>query len=147
MNSRVLSSSPEETVSFGRQLGISLRGREIILISGDLGSGKTLLVKGIASALGVEPNEVVSPSYVLMNAYRGRFNLYHFDVYRLGGTIPADCGIDEFLDEGLIIVEWAQYLDPVYSSLDRVVQIRMNVLSDQEREIGIETPLEYIRLP
>lgn len=147
MNSRVLSSSPEKTIAFGRQLGISLRGREIILISGDLGSGKTLMAKGIASALGIEPNEVVSPSFVLMNAYRGRFNLYHFDLYRLGGASPVDCGIDEYLDEGLVIIEWAQYLDPVYSGLDQAVQIRMNALSDREREIRIETPLDYIRLP
>lgn len=147
MNFEVRSSSPEETIAIGKQLGDVLRGREIFLISGDLGSGKTVLAKGIASALDIPPGEVVSPSFVLMNAYQGKFKLFHFDLYRLGESIAADCGIDEYLDEGVILVEWAQHLDPLCSGFDRAVRIRIDTRSDQERHIRIETSLDYIRLP
>lgn len=147
MNFEVRSSSPEETIAIGKRLGEVLRGREIFLISGELGSGKTVLAKGIASALDIPPGEVVSPSFVLMNAYQGKFKLFHFDLYRLGGGIAADCGIDEYLDEGVILVEWAQHLDPLCSGFDRAVRIRIDTRSDQERRIHIETSLDYIRLP
>jgi tRNA threonylcarbamoyladenosine biosynthesis protein TsaE len=147
MNFEARSSSPEDTVAIGKQLGNFLRGREVFLISGELGSGKTVLAKGIASALDIPPSEVVSPSFVLMNVYQGKFKLYHFDLYRLGGDISADCGIDEYLDEGVILVEWAQNLAPICSGFDQAVRIRIDAPSDRERRIHIETSIEYIRFP
>lgn len=147
MNFEVRSSSPEETIALGERLGGFLRGREIFLISGELGSGKTVLAKGIASALDIPPGDVVSPSFVLMNAYQGKFKLFHFDLYRLGGGMAADCGIDEYIDEGVILVEWAQHLVPHRSVFDRVVKIWMDSRSDRERHIRVETSLDYIRLP
>ena len=147
MNFEVRSSSPEETIALGERLGGFLRGREIFLISGELGSGKTVLAKGIASALDIPPGDVVSPSFVLMNAYQGKFKLFHFDLYRLGGGMAADCGIDEYIDEGVILIEWAQHLAPHRSVFDRVVKVWMDNRSDRERHIRIETSLDYIRLP
>ena len=147
MNFEALSSSPEDTIAIGKRLGDFLRGREIFLISGELGSGKTVLAKGIASALDIPPSEVVSPTFVLMNVYQGKFKLFHFDLYRLGGDIAADCGIDEYLDEGVILVEWAQHLDPLCSGFDQEVRIRIDTRSDRERCIRIETSLDYFRLP
>ena len=147
MNFEARSSSPEDTIAIGKRLGNFLRGREIFLISGELGSGKTVLAKGIASALDIPPSEVVSPSFVLMNVYQGKFKLFHFDLYRLGGNISADCGIDEYLEEGVILVEWAQHLDPLFSGFDQAVRIQIDARSDQERHIRIETFLDYIRFP
>lgn len=147
MNFEVRSSSPEDTIAIGERLGGLLRGREIFLISGELGSGKTVLAKGIASALGIPPSEVVSPSFVLMNAYQGKFKLFHFDLYRLGGDIAVDFGIDDYLDEGVILVEWAQHLAPHRSGFDQAVRVWIDNRSDRERYIRIETSLEYIRLP
>ncbi|HSE25141.1 MAG TPA: tRNA (adenosine(37)-N6)-threonylcarbamoyltransferase complex ATPase subunit type 1 TsaE, partial [Pyrinomonadaceae bacterium] len=77
------SHSPEETFNFGHQLGARLNGGEILLLSGPLGAGKTIFVKGICSALGIDEEDVTSPSFTLVNPYQGRLWLYHLDLYRL----------------------------------------------------------------
>ncbi|MBN2346444.1 MAG: tRNA (adenosine(37)-N6)-threonylcarbamoyltransferase complex ATPase subunit type 1 TsaE, partial [Candidatus Aminicenantes bacterium] len=111
MDTTLLSSAPEETRALGERLGHCLRGDELVLVSGDLGAGKTVFIKGLAAALGIPAEEVVSPSYVLMNLYRGRHDLFHFDLYRLG-TMPEilENPIDEWIGSGVLAVEWAQYL-------------------------------------
>src|SRR5688572_1572979 len=77
------SSSPAETFNYGHQLGARLRGGEILLLSGPLGAGKTIFVKGIAAALGIDEEDVTSPSFTLVNPHFGRLRLYHIDLYRL----------------------------------------------------------------
>src|SRR5688500_8094665 len=87
------SSSPVETFNFGHQLGARLEGGEILLLSGPLGAGKTLLVKGICAALGIDEEDVTSPSFTLVNPYTGRLRLYHIDLYRLDeGASAAQIG-------------------------------------------------------
>src|SRR5512137_1533047 len=111
----LLSSAPDETQALGRRLGRLLRGDEVVLVSGELGAGKTVFIKGLASALGVPAADVVSPSYVLMNLYSGRCDLYHFDLYRLGVMPEAlENPLDECIGAGVLAVEWAQYLDAGY---------------------------------
>ena len=72
-----------ETFALGRQIGEQLSGGEILLLDGPLGAGKTVMVKGIASALNVDPQEVTSPSFTLVNPHAGRLPLFHVDLYRL----------------------------------------------------------------
>jgi tRNA threonylcarbamoyladenosine biosynthesis protein TsaE len=77
-----ISRSEQETFELGFDIGKQLSGGEIILLSGPLGAGKTLLVKGMAHALGVDEDDVSSPSFTLVNPYDGRLRLYHIDLYR-----------------------------------------------------------------
>src|SRR5712691_8780917 len=73
----------EETFDLGRQVGEQLGGGEILLLSGPLGAGKTVFVKGLAGTLGIDSAEVTSPSFTLVNLYNGRLTLYHIDLFRL----------------------------------------------------------------
>lgn len=102
----------QETFDLGVQIGGQLAGGEILLLNGSLGAGKTMLIKGIASALGVDEDDVSSPSFTLVNPYQGRLLLYHIDLYRLdaGSSSAHAVDLDELLsDEAAVIaIEWAE---------------------------------------
>lgn len=103
--------SPEQTSQFGRRLGGLLGAGSIVLLRGDLGSGKTCVATGIARGLGVsESTPVTSPTYTLMNSYDGRLPLYHFDLYRLSSEEELfDLGFDDYFHgEGVALVEWPE---------------------------------------
>jgi tRNA threonylcarbamoyladenosine biosynthesis protein TsaE len=107
-----ISDSPEQTFNFGFQLGERLLGGEILLLKGPLGAGKTILVKGICAALGIDEDDVTSPSFTLVNPYEGRLRLYHLDLYRLdeGASAAHAVDLDELLsnDRSVIVIEWAE---------------------------------------
>jgi tRNA threonylcarbamoyladenosine biosynthesis protein TsaE len=107
------SQSPQETFALGESVGNSLAGGEVLLLSGTLGAGKTIFVKGLASALGLDRDEVTSPSFTLVNRYReGRLTLYHLDLYRLdeGASAAHAVDLDELLaeEDAVIVIEWAE---------------------------------------
>jgi len=110
----LVSNSVEETVALGRELGKRLMPGDFIALIGDLGSGKTHFVQGVAEGDDV-PAEVcvTSPSYTLLNEYSGRVPLYHFDLYRLHGDGDIqELGFEEyFYGDGVCLVEWAERLD------------------------------------
>ena len=105
------SRSPEETYKLGAEFGSRLNGGELLLLSGTLGAGKTLFVKGVADALDIATDEVTSPSFTLVNLYRGRLTLYHLDLYRLaeGAAAAHAVDMDDLLadEEAVIAIEWA----------------------------------------
>jgi len=107
-----VSRSEQETFELGFDIGKQLSGGEIILLSGSLGAGKTLLVKGMAQALGVDAEDVSSPSFTLVNPYDGRLRLYHIDLYRLdeGASAAHAVDLDELLsdEQAVIVIEWAE---------------------------------------
>ncbi|HET7027679.1 MAG TPA: tRNA (adenosine(37)-N6)-threonylcarbamoyltransferase complex ATPase subunit type 1 TsaE [Candidatus Limnocylindrales bacterium] len=107
----VTSPDPAATRELGRRLGVVARAGDLVALYGELGAGKTQLVKGVAAGLGVV-DTVSSPSFVLMGEYEGRVPLFHLDLYRLDG--PADVIGGGLLDErqviGLTIIEWAERL-------------------------------------
>ena len=109
-----LSHGVDETFTLGEQLGTHLTGGEILLLSGPLGAGKTIFVKGVASGLGVDPEEVTSPSFTLVNPYQGRLPLFHIDLYRLeeGASAAHAVDLEELLmdEEAIIVIEWAERL-------------------------------------
>ena len=113
MNLNHISRSEEETKQIARQLAESLRAPALILLHGDLGSGKTLFTKGIAEGLGIaDPEEVTSPTFTLINQYQGRAKIYHIDLYRIETGGLDGLGLDEILDEpdAVVIIEWAERL-------------------------------------
>ena len=110
----VISQNESETFDVGMRIGAGLRGGEIILLDGPLGAGKTVLVKGIAHALGIDEGEVTSPSFTLVNPHPGRLMLYHIDLYRLdeGASAAHAVDLDEILtdEKAVVVIEWAERL-------------------------------------
>lgn len=109
-----VSQSERETFDLGVRIGEHLAGGEVILLDGSLGTGKTVLVKGIARALGLDDEDVTSPSFTLVNPHHGRLLLYHIDLYRLdeGASAAYAVDLDEILtDENAVaVIEWAERL-------------------------------------
>jgi len=93
-----------------RKLARNFRGQEVVLLIGELGAGKTVFAKGIAAGLGLkDPSLVCSPSFTLLNIYEAKFPVFHFDLYRLSESAEIeDLGIEDCLERGVIIVEWAE---------------------------------------
>src|SRR5947207_8200004 len=106
-----MSQHAADTFDLAALLGARLTGGEVILLSGPLGAGKTIFVKGLASALGIDPEDVTSPSFTLVNPHEGRLLLYHIDLYRLdeGAAAAAAMDLDELLadEQAVIVIEWA----------------------------------------
>src|SRR3989338_5863885 len=109
---KILSKSSADTIKFGEKLGQMLKGGDIICFFGDLGSGKTTLIKGIAKGMRINQSKANSPTFVLMNIYQGRMPLFHFDLYRLSDMNEIHfIGYDEFVyDDGVSVIEWADRL-------------------------------------
>ncbi len=105
---RLLSRSPEQTHQLGVRLGALLQPGDFVGLRGELGAGKTHLVRGVAQGAGVEASEVSSPSFAIVNAYRGRLPLYHADLYRLADADELYAtGFFELVGgDGALVVEW-----------------------------------------
>ena len=135
-----ISRSADETFLFGRQAGEQASGGDILLLSGPLGAGKTVFIKGFASALGIDPEDITSPSFTLVNPYEGRFRLYHIDLYRLDEGVSAAYAVD--LDEllmdaqAIIVIEWAERLGQ-YPLPPGVWRIMIAGDGEEERRISI----------
>lgn len=101
--------TPEETIRIGKELGESVRENTVIALSGDLGAGKTTLVKGIALGLGIA-EEITSPTFIIICEYSGRLPLYHIDLYRISGEDEfLDLGAEEmFYQGGVTVIEWSE---------------------------------------
>jgi tRNA threonylcarbamoyladenosine biosynthesis protein TsaE len=109
---RVESNSEAETRAIARQLARDLVAGSVVLLSGDLGAGKTAFVKGLAEGLDIDPGEVTSPTFTLVHEYRGgRVPLVHVDLYRLDSADLDEIGLDpDVADAGVLAVEWAERL-------------------------------------
>ncbi len=130
--------SEGETEAAGRRLGERLRAGEVIHLLGDLGAGKTVFVRGLAQGLGVDPEEVSSPTFTLVQEYRGgRVALFHVDLYRLGGAEVEDLGLDALASEGVVAIECANRLPAADA---RATVVRIDTDGDEHRRIRIETP-------
>ena len=138
----ITSHNQSETFDLGEHLGSELRGGEIILLNGPLGAGKTMLVKGIASALGIDQEDVTSPSFTLVNPHPGRLLLYHIDLYRLdeGASAAHAVDLDEILtdESAVVIIEWAERLGH-YPLPAAVWRISISGDGDEPRLVTIKT--------
>ena len=131
-----VSESPEETLGIGERLAARLGPGDVVACLGELGAGKTCFIQGLARGLGVT-SEVTSPTFVLVNQYRGRVPVYHLDAYRtLSLTELVDIGVEEMLHgDGVTVVEWADKLLPLLPS--RTITVTIAGLGDEPRHITI----------
>jgi len=144
----LLTHSSEETIGRGREIGKRLKPPVLVLLSGDLGSGKTTLAKGIASGLGAaREDEVTSPTFALVHKYERDTRVYHVDLYRI--TSPHDfetLGLEDLFDEqAIVIVEWP---DKLHLEIDwPVLRIQLEHVSEDERRISVEDVANLLTAP
>jgi tRNA threonylcarbamoyladenosine biosynthesis protein TsaE len=129
--------SEAETAELGHALAQTLVAADVVLLSGDLGAGKTAFVRGLASGLGVDPSEVSSPTFTIVHEYRGgRLTLYHADLFRLERTATEDIGLEEMgVADGVLAIEWP---DRLTHALPRVTAVDIAIVDDATRTITIQ---------
>ena len=136
-----LTQSPEETQAWGEELAHGLRSGDCLLLSGELGAGKTTLVQGIARGLGIDPKEIISPTFVLIREHNGRIPLYHIDAYRI--TDPKELlevGLLEYFEKpGLTIIEWGEKVRAL-APVD-ALEIHLEISQGDERRIRLIRPM------
>lgn len=137
ISNAVITHSAEETFELAQRTGAQLKARAVFLLSGDLGAGKTVFAKGVAAGLGIDPTEVTSPSFTLINEYEGRLRLYHIDLYRLDTAASRELGLEEIFadDQAVTIIEWAERLPEAPAG---AIRVWIDYVSDSERRLRIE---------
>lgn len=129
-------SAADETMSLGRSLGSMLSRGVILALYGDLGSGKTVLTKGIGTAVGIDEAGINSPTFTLLNEYSsGSIPIYHFDAYRIESVEEFfDLGYEDyFFGDGICVVEWADKVEPILPS--DAIRIQIEHLPGQRRRV------------
>jgi tRNA threonylcarbamoyladenosine biosynthesis protein TsaE len=136
MITSIMTRSEEETSAAGEDFASRIRAGDVVLLHGDLGAGKTAFVRGLARGIGASADDVSSPTFTIVQEYRGRVTLYHVDLYRLAPVEAADLGLDEMFEgNGVVAVEWAErWTEPPAHSW--VVRIALE--GHDERRIAIE---------
>lgn len=126
-----------ETAAVARTLADTLKPGAVLLLSGNLGAGKTAFVRGLAEGLGLDPGQVSSPTFTLVHEYRGgRLTLYHVDLYRLDRAATDDLGLEELgVGDGVLAIEWPDRLTHV---LDGARHIQIDFVNDTTRRITID---------
>ena len=134
-----ISKSVEDTIGIGQRLAKGLKTGDVVALIGNLGSGKTVLTKGIAKGLGVKNVRYVnSPTFVIIKEYKGRIPLYHFDIYRLNRASMLDSESYEeyFYGDGVTVIEWADKIRSVLPK--RYIEVRLSVSGEGKRKIEIK---------
>ena len=128
--------SEEETAGVARALAPALSAGDVLLLSGNLGAGKTAFVRGLAEGLGIAAGEVSSPTFTLVHEYRGgRLTLYHADLYRLDRAATADLGLEEMgVADGVLAIEWP---DRLTHEIAGARTIRIEIVDESTRKIVI----------
>ena len=130
--------SAEETFEFAYAIGESLRDSTVFLLQGDLGAGKTVFAKGLAAGLDIDPADVNSPTFTLVNRHEGRLPFYHLDLYRLEGAANdlRALGLDEILQErAVVVIEWPERLGGF--ALPGALAVSIADLGGEERRISL----------
>ena len=146
MDFNAVSNSPDETIKLGRRLGSQLKGGEVVAVCGPLGSGKTHLIKGIAAGAGAgDQKQINSPTFVIVNEYSGRLDIYHIDAYRLNSVSEFEMlGFDDFCyPRSVVLIEWADKIESALQALD-YIRIELEHAGKTKREIHVKNAPEYI---
>jgi tRNA threonylcarbamoyladenosine biosynthesis protein TsaE len=127
--------SEEDTATIAGELSSGLKPGDVILLSGNLGAGKTAFVRGLASGLGIDPEDVSSPTFTLVHEYRGgRLTLYHADLYRLEKVATDDLGLEEMgVKDGVLAIEWP---DRLTHALPGARAVEIEIVDETTRRIS-----------
>ena len=133
--------TPEETFALGEKIGTDIRTGDVLLLSGGLGAGKTLLTKGILNSLDFDIDEVTSPSFTLVNLYRTpKYDVYHIDLWRLddNSNVASAVGLDEILshENAVVIIEWSEKLKK-FSHTGRIINVNIEGDGDGPRHVAL----------
>jgi tRNA threonylcarbamoyladenosine biosynthesis protein TsaE len=131
------SASEEETIALGRRLGATLNVGQVVLLTGPLGAGKTAFVRGLAEGLGCDTSEVSSPTFTIVQEYRGPVRLQHVDLYRLSPPEVDELALEDLLDDAAMAVEWP---DRWHHAPADAIAVTILPTSDAAREITIKHP-------
>jgi tRNA threonylcarbamoyladenosine biosynthesis protein TsaE len=131
-----LAGSEHATQEIARQIAAILRPGDVLLVSGDLGAGKTTFVRGLAEGLGIDPGDVSSPTFTLVHEYRGgRLALYHADLYRLERAATDDLGLEEIgVQDGVLAIEWP---DRLGHDMPGAMHVALEIVDDSTRRITV----------
>jgi tRNA threonylcarbamoyladenosine biosynthesis protein TsaE len=128
--------SEKETILAAEKLATQFKGNEVVLLTGSLGAGKTVFTKGLALGLGLKDiNQVCSPSYTILNIYKAKFDIYHLDFYRLSREETKQLGWEDYINRGVMVVEWAEKMDYKGKALRIMIEIGKN----EERIVQIKS--------
>lgn len=132
----IISHSEDETVALARKLAPSFVSGDVVVLKGELGSGKTTFVRGLVSARGIDEGLINSPSYTFVNEYSGNPPIYHIDLYRLGNVSElTEIGWDDFLSrDGIVLVEWGERAE--YRLPARYYLAEFSIVDEQQRQIN-----------
>ncbi|MBI4245693.1 MAG: tRNA (adenosine(37)-N6)-threonylcarbamoyltransferase complex ATPase subunit type 1 TsaE [Candidatus Rokubacteria bacterium] len=141
-----VSRSPQETEALGEQLGRTLEAGAVVALTGELGTGKTCFIQGLVRGLGVGIR-ATSPTFVLINEYRGRLPVHHVDAYRTRSLAELqELGLPELFDGlGVTVIEWADRARPLLPA--RTIQVQLRGVGDEPREITITSEGGFAPLP
>jgi tRNA threonylcarbamoyladenosine biosynthesis protein TsaE len=128
--------SEEETYAVARELAGRLKAGDVVLLSGNLGAGKTAFVRGLGMGLGLDPADISSPTFTLVHEYRGgRLTLYHADLYRLDRAATEDLGLQELgVADGVLAIEWP---DRLTHAMPGAVMVTLEIVDEETRKISV----------
>ena len=130
--------SAEETIALGKKIGEVLKPGDVLGFYGELGSGKTTMIKGITMGLGVKEESLVkSPSFIMINEYKGRYPIYHIDLYRIKNTEEIlNIGFDDYIyGDGVCLIEWAEKAEGDLP--ENLIKVELEVVKPEQRKIAI----------
>ena len=133
---KLLSNGPDETKDLGRKLGEKLKRGDVVCLYGELGSGKTMMVKGIASVFGINERDITSASFTIIAEYDADVPFYHIDLYRISAGKSSELGLREYLGgNGIAVIEWAERAEDEIP--EDCIKVSLKYKSDDLREIEI----------
>lgn len=134
---KLLSKNETETKDIGRRVGAKLKRGDIVCLYGELGTGKTTMIKGIASAFGISERDITSASFTIIAEYEASVPFYHIDLYRLNPGEASELGLQDYLGrDGVSVIEWAERAEGEIP--EKRIRISLSYLHDDMREIDIE---------
>jgi len=133
----IITDAEGETIAIGRQLGSTLAVGATVLLRGELGAGKTAFVRGLAEGLGLAGDDVSSPTFTLIQEYRGPLPLFHVDLYRISSAEATDLGLEELNEQGVVAIEWAEKLS---RAPEGAVEVQIEDLGGDSRRVTVVTP-------
>lgn len=136
MSARI-TGSEAETIDAGRELGATLEPGAVVLLEGPLGAGKTAFVRGIAIGLGCDPDDISSPTFTIVQEYRGRVTLQHVDLYRLAPKEVDDLALDDLMPGAVVAVEWP---DRWRDAPTDAISVKIDSLGGDRRRIAVTAP-------